>query len=181
MPDGDEMKNEFIVQRQGKDFILFAGLLDLAHQKGLKSITTSLIQIPDQDNGRVAICGAVVTLLGEDGVERTYSGLGDAAPNNVAPAMATCLIRLAETRAKARALRDATNIGVAAFEELGGDDQGQDATAENAPGYAAPRSRTSTRQATAPGKCAICGATGKFHRHDCPEFRAPAETAKVAA
>ena len=110
-----------MVERQGKQFVLYAGLLSLAHEQGLKSVTTSLVQVPSEANNRVAICTAVVTLE-KDGVERVFTGIGDAAPNNVAPAMQTCLIRMAETRAKARALRDAVNIGVAAFEELGEED-----------------------------------------------------------
>lgn len=115
------MRKEFIVERQGKSFCLYAGLLDLAHQQGLQSIRTELVQAPTDANNRVAICSATVTLH-KDGVDREFTGIGDAAPNNVAPAMQTCLLRMAETRAKARALRDAVNIGVAAFEELGDDD-----------------------------------------------------------
>ncbi len=115
------MRKEFLIERQGKQFALYAGLLDLAHQQGLKSITTEIVQIPTDANNRVAICTATV-ILEQDGVSRIYQGIGDAAPNNVAPAMATCLLRMAETRSKARALRDAVNIGVAAFEELGEDD-----------------------------------------------------------
>jgi hypothetical protein len=116
------VRKEFIVERQGRSFCLYAGLLDVAHQQGLKSIQTELIQIPTDANNRVAICSATV-VLEQNGVERQFTGLGDAAPNNVAPAMQTCLLRMAETRAKARALRDAVNIGVAAFEELGEDDE----------------------------------------------------------
>lgn len=115
------MRKEFMVERQGRAFCLYAGLLDLAHQQGLKSIHTELVQIPSEANNRVAICTATV-VLEKDGVERTFNGIGDAAPNNVAPAMQSCLIRMAETRSKARALRDAVNIGVAAFEELGDED-----------------------------------------------------------
>ena len=107
-----------MVERQGKTFCLYAGLLDLAHQTGLLSIKTALVQIPSEANNRTAICTAVVTMIKDD-VEKEFTGIGDAAPNNVAPAMQNCLIRMAETRAKARALRDAVNIGVAAFEELG--------------------------------------------------------------
>src|SRR5581483_12206540 len=116
-----ELKKEFIVERQGRSFVLYAGLLDLAHQQGLKSIRTELIQVPAESNNRVAISTATVTME-KDGVERVFTGIGDAAPNNVAPAMQTCLIRMSETRAKARALRDAVNVGVAAFEELGEED-----------------------------------------------------------
>ncbi len=89
------MKKEFIVERQGRAFVLYAGLLDLAHQQGLKSVRTELVQTPSEANNRVAICTATV-VLERDGQERIFTGIGDAAPNNVAPAMATCLIRMAE-------------------------------------------------------------------------------------
>lgn len=115
------MRKEFLVERQGRTFCLYAGLLDLATQQGLKSIRTELIQAPTDANNRVAICAATITVE-RDGVERVFTGLGDAAPNNVAPPMQTCLLRMAETRAKARALRDAVNIGMAALEELGDED-----------------------------------------------------------
>lgn len=111
------MKKEFVVERQGKMFVLYAGLLDEAHSQGLKSIKTSLLQVPTEENGRVAICQATVET--EKGL---FTGIGDASPANVAPAMLNCTIRMAETRAKARALRDAVNVGVAALEELGDDD-----------------------------------------------------------
>lgn len=131
------MKKEFIVERQGRAFVLYAGLLDLAHQSGLKSIRTELVQAPAENNNRVAICTATV-VLEKEGVERTFTGIGDASANNVAPMMLTCLIRMAETRAKARALRDSVNVGVTAFEELGEED-----AVDGAPerGYTVPVSR----------------------------------------
>ncbi len=112
---------EMIVERQGKSFVLYAGVLDLAHQMGLKSIDTMLLQIGDDENGQTWLVRAVVTMP-----SGTFSGLGDANPTNVAAAMLRVLPRLAETRAKARALRDATNVGMAAVEELGGDDEAAD-------------------------------------------------------
>lgn len=107
------MKREFMVERQGRWFVLYAGLLDEAHSQGLKSIKTQLIQTPSPDNGYVAICFAEVAT--EKG---TFTGLGDASPENVARMMVPHLIRMAETRAKARALRDSINVGVTALEEL---------------------------------------------------------------
>lgn len=136
-PGRSRVKKEFIIERQGKSFVLYAGLLDLAHQNGLKSIRTELVQVPSEDNYRVAICVATV-VLEKEGVERTFTGIGDAAPNNVAPMMLTCLIRMAETRAKARALRDSVNVGVTAFEELG-DEEAVDGAPER--GYYVPAAR----------------------------------------
>lgn len=115
------MKKEFIVERQGQTFVRYAGLLDEAHEQGLKSITTTLLQIPNQDNRNTAICQAVVETS-----KGIFTGIGDAAPDNVSRAMQNCLIRMAETRAKARALRDAINVGVAALEELDSDDNAPD-------------------------------------------------------
>lgn len=110
---GVSMKREFVINRQGKDYVLYAGLLDEAHQQGLKEIKTQLVQAPTAQNGQVAICFAEVTT--EKG---TFTGIGDADPGNVNRMMATALIRLAETRSKARALRDAVNVGMVAIEEL---------------------------------------------------------------
>ena len=108
------MKKEFIVERNGRSFVLYAGLLDLAHERGLKSVTTTLVQIPSDLNGQMAIVHATVETS-----QGTFTGLGDAAPDNVSRMMVPHLIRMAETRAKARALRDAVNVGVTALEELG--------------------------------------------------------------
>ena len=107
------VKREFMVERNGRTFVLYAGLLDEAHRQGLKSITTQLIQVPGPDNGYTAICQAVVETS-----KGVFSGIGDASSENVPPQMRMHLIRMAETRAKARALRDAVNVGVAALEEL---------------------------------------------------------------
>jgi hypothetical protein len=123
------VKKEYIITRQGKDFVLYEGLLDEAHQQGLKRISTTLIQIPHEDNGNIAVVGAEV----ETG-KGVFAGIGDASPANVNRMIVPHLIRMAETRAKARALRDAVNIGVTAVEELGDfDDNGDEPNGRPAP------------------------------------------------
>lgn len=104
---------DFIVEIDGKSFVTFSGLLNLAHETGLFSITTELIQVPSAVNGNMAIVKAsVVTIAG------TYTDFGDASPESVGEKFIPHIIRYASTRAKARVLRDALNIGFPAIEEL---------------------------------------------------------------
>lgn len=99
-----------------KEVVSYRGLLDLAHRDGLRRIETHLVQVPSKDNGEMAIVRAEVeTCRGR------FSGIGDASPESVHARMVPHLIRFAETRAEARALRKAVNIGVVALEELGED------------------------------------------------------------
>lgn len=109
--------NPYIVNVQGKDFITFPGLLQEAHAQGLQSIYTELVN-SDTKN---PIVKATVTIL-VDGKNKTFTGYGDANENNVAKKVAGALLRMAETRSIARALRFACNIDMAALEELGSDD-----------------------------------------------------------
>lgn len=106
----------FIVNLQGKQFVTYEGLLDLAHQKGLKSIEVVLIQIPTNENNMTAICMA--TAKTENG---SYTDVGDASPVSVNGALKPHIIRMASTRAKARSLRDLTNVGMTSIEEIGED------------------------------------------------------------
>jgi hypothetical protein len=122
-----------------KDVVTYQGLLSKAHEEGLKSIRTRLVQVPTDDNGRTAIAKAAV----ETG-KGQFEALGDASPLNVNTFIVPHLIRMAETRAKARALRDAVNIGVISFEELDGEVSGTECPAA---GSGAPsRGRSSLSQ-----------------------------------
>jgi hypothetical protein len=99
-----------------KDVVTYSGLLSKAHDEGLIRVRTHLIQVPTEENGRTAIAKAIV-----ETAKGRFDGIGDASPENVNSFIVPHLIRVAETRAKARALRDAVNIGVVSFEELNGD------------------------------------------------------------
>jgi hypothetical protein len=130
------MREEFQIQRQGKTYVLFAGLLDEAHNRGLVGIDTELVQVPEDSNGQVAIVKATVQIEenanGSNEI-KTFSGIGDASPQNVSRNIVPHLIRMSETRAKARALRDAVNVSATALEEIddNGDNQGQSNTRDN--------------------------------------------------
>src|SRR5262245_8211554 len=121
--DYDRVRQHVITQL-GKDYITYGGLVELLHQvsEGYFAIDTALVQAPTADNGNVAICTAQVLVYdpeNPDVVRRRATGIGDASPANVNRMMAVHLIRMAETRAKARALRDCVNVGMVSFEELG--------------------------------------------------------------
>ncbi len=115
-----KLDERFLISLKGKDFVTYAGLLDLAHQQGLVKLEVQPLQMPSEDNGLQAIC--IATAVTASG--KVFSDLGDASPANTNKMISAHLIRMASTRAKARVLRDITNIGITALEELGGDVDG---------------------------------------------------------
>lgn len=104
---------KFTKKIQGKDFVLFEGLLEMAHAEGLKRVETQLLQAPHKDNGMLAIVRAVIET--DKGI---FSALGDASPESAERPMQPHLVRLADTRAIARAIRIAVNVGITAVEEI---------------------------------------------------------------
>jgi hypothetical protein len=98
-----------IVLIQGRPFVKFAGLLDLAHQRGLQSLKVDWTANTDE----LSLAHAVAVFpFG------TFEESGDATPSNVNKKVAPHFRRCALTRAAARALRDALNCDMVTLEEL---------------------------------------------------------------
>jgi hypothetical protein len=122
-----KLDERFIITIEGQDFVKFQGLLDLGHQKGISQIDVEPLQLPTSDNGNFAICKAtVVSKSGE-----SFTDIGDANPGNCSSKVVKHLLRLASTRAIARALRTFTNIGITCLEELGDDVVGSNPNGNN--------------------------------------------------
>jgi hypothetical protein len=102
---------EWLVMVHGKVFIRYKGLLALAHKRGLKAIKATVQMIGEN----FALATAEVVFKGG----RSFTESADATPDNVHFGVRPHFVRVALTRAKARALRDALNIGLVALEELG--------------------------------------------------------------
>jgi hypothetical protein len=109
-----KLDDRFIISIDGHDFVKYQGLLDLGHQKGISQIEVDTVQLPTADNGNFAICKA--TVVSKNG--ESFTDLGDATPQNCNVKVSKHLLRLASTRAIARALRSFTNIGMTCLEEL---------------------------------------------------------------
>jgi hypothetical protein len=157
-----------------KEVVAYAGLLSRAHEEGLKRLWTQILQYPNEANLLTAVFSATVETS-----RGTFTAHGDANPDNVDARIVPHIIRMAETRAKARALRDAVNIGVVAIEELafnGNGEMGTRAVAQatepkEQSGHVAPTPRPDTRtvvttipeqpqQATKPGAANAGNRTG---------------------
>jgi hypothetical protein len=104
---------QYITYLHGKPFVRYAGLLALAHDRGLVSLKARMISV----TAELALAEAEATFA--DG--KTYSECADATPQNVPQHIRPHFPRMALTRSKAQALRDALNIGIAALEELDGE------------------------------------------------------------
>jgi len=115
-----ELNKDEYVMLQGKRHPLYRGVLRLAGESGLKKLAVRLIQAPSAENGGSAICEAVAIFRSPDGQEREFVEIGDCDGSNCGKMIAPHRVRMAATRAKGRALRDALGIGEALIEELGG-------------------------------------------------------------
>ena len=120
--------SQYIKLIKGKRFVLYAGLLDLAHQSGLVQLLFNMLQSPNDNNGWTCIMHA--RTVWDDG--RVFEEIGDATPKNTTRMVADHYIRVAATRAKARAFRDALCIDMVASVEMGDDDDDLDAEPRDA-------------------------------------------------
>ena len=101
---------QFVSSIKGKPFVQFAGLLTVATAQGLLSLTERVTHVTD------TYVMAEARAEFEDG--RVFMAIGDSAPDNVGKEIQPHWRRMAGTRAKARALRDALNIAMCSVEEL---------------------------------------------------------------
>ena len=100
-----------IMKLGNSDYVMVKGLLLLAHENGIESITSEMLHFDTAD--RFAI--VQVTAVGTRG---TFTGIGDGAPDNLSKMMVPAFLRMAETRSVARALRLYLGIGMTAKDEL---------------------------------------------------------------
>lgn len=121
----DDFKRKFIINigKGGTEAIKVDGLIALAHEKGIKSMKTSVIQYPSQENQWT--CIATTTVIGYDWnpvtkkvEEVTYEDFADANPNNCTSMTKSSYIRMASTRSVGRALRKYTNIDMVCSDEI---------------------------------------------------------------
>jgi hypothetical protein len=101
---------QYVVLIQGKPFVKFTGLLQMAHERGLVALTADWTY----NDEALSLAHAVATF--EDG--RRFEESGDATPANTNRKVAVHFRRVALTRAKARVLRDALGVALVAVEEL---------------------------------------------------------------
>ena len=125
---GITIPTDFIILIDEKPFIKYGGLVRIAHQtaeKKFNGILTQtkhdLVQLPNKDNYYTAVIVVEMSIRSLDTKEIicSFTGTGDASPDSVDPMIKPHLIRQAETRAIARALRIMTDVGMTAVEELG--------------------------------------------------------------
>jgi hypothetical protein len=109
-PTPVEIDARFITYLHGKAFVRYAGLLAKAHAAGLVKLDARIEFHSD------ALVLASVTATFQDG--RVFTEWADAMPDNVGAQVRPHWIRMALTRAKARCLRDALNIGMCSVEEV---------------------------------------------------------------
>ncbi len=73
------INKDFIVHLKGKDYPIYAGVLDAATKAGLRSLTTRVVQVPAPENGHLAVVMARAEF--DDG--RVFEDVGDCSVRRV--------------------------------------------------------------------------------------------------
>lgn len=105
-------KNELITNIKGKDFVTYKGLLDLAHKKGFKGF--EILDHYVSEDMKKSWC----KVRGHFEGDIFFDGIGSSTPDNTGSMTNDHPVEMANTRAKARVLRDFLNVGETALEEL---------------------------------------------------------------
>jgi len=110
-----ELKPEEIIKDPvtGQDYVVLAGLWRLATKKGIKHTRVHAVQVPSDANQNNATVMFEVEFLDET----SFSALGNSNSNNCKDIYKNYVLTMAESRAKARACRDALNIQICSDEE----------------------------------------------------------------
>ena len=115
------IKEEFIKILNDVDCVLYAGLLDLAHREGIPDSKRKFLGFDRPEVFKLDLekkeCVVIATARFENDFK--VSAIGHTSSTNIGGDPFTeHFIVIAETRAKARALRDALNIPLVSKEEL---------------------------------------------------------------
>jgi hypothetical protein len=102
--------DEYYTNIHGNKYVRYAGLLALAHDRGLIELKAEFVSV----TADLALAAAYAVF--QDG--RKFWDAGDATPANVKDTVKAHFPRMALTRAKARCLRDALNITDPSAEEM---------------------------------------------------------------
>lgn len=147
-------KQYLVPMKGGKLHPTYPGVLEAAMRHGLIRLSVELVQAPLPENGELAICAATAVFPGPEGVQRTFQEVGDCGPKNCAPGIAVHAVRMAATRAKGRALRDALGIGIALAEEMTDDAGDEEATPRGARAAANGGANSASPQQSRPAQAA---------------------------
>jgi hypothetical protein len=104
-----QVPKEYLVTIDRKPFVTLAGLVAMAHDEGLVSLTETW----DYNDAELSLAHAVATF----GDGRVFTGCADSTPAN-AKKVGSAWRRMSLSRAKARALRDSLAINACSVEEM---------------------------------------------------------------
>jgi len=119
----EEFKKKFVVNIKNTETIKVDGLIAFAHEKGLKSMKTKILQYPNQENQWTCIAECLVigydwNPITEKIEEVEFQDFADANPTNCTAMTKASYIRMASTRCVGRTLRKYTNIDMVTSEEI---------------------------------------------------------------